>query len=61
VKRIAADSACAMVLVEHDMGFVMANCDRIVVLERGAVLATGTPAEVQGDAAVRLAYLGESS
>ena len=59
VRRIAADASCAMVLVEHDVDFVMANCDRIVVLQRGAILAEGTPPEIQGDAAVRLAYLGE--
>jgi ABC-type branched-subunit amino acid transport system ATPase component len=48
-----------MVLVEHDVDFVMANCHRVVVLQQGAVLAEGTPAEVQADEAVRLAYLGE--
>ena len=59
VQRIAADTNCALVLVEHDVDFVMANCQRIVVLEQGTTLADGTPAEIQRNAAVRLAYLGE--
>jgi branched-chain amino acid transport system ATP-binding protein len=59
VRRIAGDTSCAMVLVEHDVDFVMSNCDRIVVLQRGAVLAEGTPLQMQDDAAVRRAYLGE--
>jgi branched-chain amino acid transport system ATP-binding protein len=48
-----------VVLVEHDMGFVMEQCDRIVVLELGQVLATGTPKEIQDDPLVRAAYLGD--
>jgi branched-chain amino acid transport system ATP-binding protein len=59
VQRIAADSSCAMVLVEHDVDFVIANCHRIVVLQQGSTLADGTPAEIQSNAAVRHAYLGD--
>jgi branched-chain amino acid transport system ATP-binding protein len=47
------------VLVEHDVGFVMEQCDRIVVLDLGRVLAVGLPKEIQANAAVRAAYLGE--
>ncbi|CAO5239435.1 ABC transporter ATP-binding protein [Frankia sp. AgKG'84/4] len=49
---------CAVVLVEHDAGFVMRLCDRIAVLNLGSVLAEGTPEEIQANQAVRDAYLG---
>lgn len=48
----------AVVLVDHDMSFVLSTCDRVVVLDFGAVLATGTPGEIRSDPAVIEAYLG---
>ncbi|MFZ4651366.1 MAG: ABC transporter permease subunit [Rubrivivax sp.] len=48
----------SLLLVEHDMDFVMNLTDRIVVMEFGTLLMSGTPAEVQASAAVRAAYLG---
>jgi ABC-type branched-subunit amino acid transport system ATPase component len=48
-----------VLLVEHDVGFVMQHRDRIVVLDLGQVLTVGAPHEVQSNAAVRAAYLGE--
>jgi branched-chain amino acid transport system ATP-binding protein len=47
-----------VVLVEHDMGLVMAVCDRIHVLDAGRLLTTGTPTEVRNDQRVLDAYLG---
>jgi branched-chain amino acid transport system ATP-binding protein len=59
--RLTATSECSVVVVEHDMSFVMEHCHRIAVLELGRVIATGTPSEIQEDALVRAAYLGDES
>jgi len=47
-----------IVLVEHDMDFVMNLVDRIVVMDFGAKLAEGLPSEIRADARVQEAYLG---
>src|SRR3954469_8784266 len=54
-----AESGLAILLVEHDMGLVMSSCHHIHVLDFGQIIAYGTPAEVQENALVRAAYLGE--
>jgi branched-chain amino acid transport system ATP-binding protein len=50
-----------ILLVEHDMPFVMSTCSHIDVLDFGRVIARGGPAAIQGDAAVQTAYLGTAA
>jgi branched-chain amino acid transport system ATP-binding protein len=55
VQRIAKDHT--ILIVEHDMAVVMELCDRITVLHYGAVLAEGTPEEIQQNPKVLEVYL----
>ena len=58
--REVAGSGLAVLLVEHDMSFVMGTCERIHVLDFGRIISVGTPTDVQADDTVRAAYLGEA-
>ena len=59
IRAARAETGCAVLLVEHDAAFVMDQCERVVVLDLGAVLADGSPEQIQANPEVRAAYLGE--
>jgi branched-chain amino acid transport system ATP-binding protein len=57
--RIAREKSIGVLFTEHDMDVVFEHADRILVLNRGSLIAEGTPAEVRGNPEVRAVYLGE--
>jgi len=57
--RIAREQQIGVLFTEHDMDVVFENADRILVLNRGTLIAEGTPDEVRRNPQVRAIYLGE--
>lgn len=53
------ESGVSIFIVEHDMELVMSISHKVIVLDNGCLIATGTPSEVQSNPAVITAYLGE--
>lgn len=58
VEEVKRELGLTFVLIEHDMEIVFRVSDRIVVLNRGQIIAEGTPDEIRGDPEVQEAYLG---
>ena len=61
VSAAAREEGIGVLFTEHDLDAVFAHADRILVLDRGALIAEGPPAAVRADAKVRAVYLGEEA
>ncbi len=61
MRRLHREANLTIVLIEHDMRVVFHLADRITVLDQGALLAEGTPAEIAANEAVQAAYLGKAA
>ena len=58
LRDLAASRNVGILLVEHDIDLVLRTCDRIIVLNFGRIIASGTPDEIRTSDAVAKAYLG---
>jgi branched-chain amino acid transport system ATP-binding protein len=61
IAKLARTSGIAVLFTEHDMDVVFAHADRILVLNRGVLIAAGKPADVRADPEVQKVYLGSGS
>jgi len=61
IRRVREEFDLTVLLIEHDMPFVMSLCERLVVLDHGEVIAEGIPDEVRGNPEVIRAYLGDEN
>jgi branched-chain amino acid transport system ATP-binding protein len=61
VRAVRDEHGAGVLLIDHNMALIMDVCDRIHVLDQGATIAEGTPAEIRTNLDVTAAYLGESA
>jgi len=58
LRRITDELGCATLLVEHDMPLMLGIADRVYCMERGRIIAEGTPEQIRNDPGVIASYLG---
>lgn len=58
--QVREDLGCSILVVEHDIPFLMSVCDRMYCFEAGQVIAEGTPEEIRNNPSVVASYLGAS-
>jgi branched-chain amino acid transport system ATP-binding protein len=61
IAQIRKDFGLTVLLIEHDMKLVMGICERILVLDHGTTIASGTPDQIKRDPKVIAAYLGQDA
>jgi len=61
IKWIRQRQPCAIVLIEHDLKFVLSVCDNLTVMNMGSLLASGTPQQITTNPEVIEAYLGHGT
>lgn len=59
LQRLRSEHQLGLLVVEHDLKLIMRLCDHIVVLNKGQMIAEGTPEEIRGNPAVIEAYIGK--
>ncbi len=60
VRRASEEFRCGVIVIDHDLRFIMTLCSRIFVLDAGRIIASGTPEEVTRDPRVIEVYIGHS-
>ncbi|WP_029429890.1 branched-chain amino acid ABC transporter permease/ATP-binding protein, partial [Blastococcus sp. URHD0036] len=61
IRRLAAEWGMGILLIEHDVSMVLSTCDKVVALNFGRVVASGTPEEIRRDPQVIESYLGAAA
>ena len=60
VRTTAAAVGAGVLVIDHDLNFIIGICDRVYALDQGKIIAVGSPAEIQADPLVQAAYLGSN-
>ena len=58
LKWVQNNIACSIIVIDHDLKFIMGVCDKITVMNMGEVIATGKPNEISNNKKVKEAYIG---